>query len=163
MERLEIVNENDEVIGVKKRSEITKDDIYRISALWVTNKAGDILLAQRSFDKKHDPGKWAAAVGGTVTEGESYDENIIREAQEELGLKLKKPIKLKKMLVRANTGPYFVQWFGLIVDNNVSLKRQESEVEELGWFTKQDLVQLLKEMPDMFADSSAVAWAHFLQ
>jgi isopentenyldiphosphate isomerase len=163
MERLVIVDENDEVIGTKNRSEREHDDIYRISALWVTNKVGDILLAQRSFDKKHDPGKWAAAVGGTVTEGETYDENIIRETKEEIGLTLKKPIKLSKMFIKANTGPYFVQWYGLIVANNVNLKRQEAEVEELGWFSKEDLKQLLEEMPEMFVDSSAEAWASFLK
>lgn len=48
-----IVNDQDEVIGHKERGTIAQDDIYRVSALWVTNSNGDILLAQRHHTKKH--------------------------------------------------------------------------------------------------------------
>ncbi len=34
-----IVNEKDEVIGYKLRSEIQSEDIYRVSCLWITNTA----------------------------------------------------------------------------------------------------------------------------
>ncbi|OGL89033.1 hypothetical protein A3I45_03330 [Candidatus Uhrbacteria bacterium RIFCSPLOWO2_02_FULL_53_10] len=47
-----IVNENDEEIGVKDRADLNpKTDIYRVSALWVLNGRGEVLLAQRAHDK----------------------------------------------------------------------------------------------------------------
>jgi isopentenyldiphosphate isomerase len=54
-ELIPIVNLDDEIIGYKERSEITLQDIYRVSALWIENSKGEILLAQRGFMKKHNP------------------------------------------------------------------------------------------------------------
>lgn len=82
-----IVDENDTIIGHKNRDSMEDGDMYRVSALWIQNSKGDILLAQRSFDKRNDPGKWGPAVAGTVEEGETYESNIIKEAEEEIGLK----------------------------------------------------------------------------
>jgi isopentenyldiphosphate isomerase len=50
-----LVDENDAIIGAKKRSLVSMaiGDIYRITALWVTNSEGAILLAQRSFSKRN--------------------------------------------------------------------------------------------------------------
>ena len=82
-----VVNEQDEVIESKSRSDLVyPDDIYRASCLWLTNSAGEFLLTQRSFDKDKDPGVWDLAVSGTVRDGESYQECMVREAREELGL-----------------------------------------------------------------------------
>lgn len=62
MTQIVIVDDNDIVIGLKDRSEIKSLDIYRVSALWVVNNEGDVLLAQRAFNKKNNPGKWGPAV-----------------------------------------------------------------------------------------------------
>jgi isopentenyldiphosphate isomerase len=79
MEKQVIVDESDNVIGAKIRSDILPDDIYRVSCLWLRNPSGEVLLAQRSFDKKNDPGRWGPAVAGTVSENETYEENIRKE------------------------------------------------------------------------------------
>ena len=50
-----IVNGEDKIIGYKKRGTLDLSDIYRVSALWIQNSKGEILLAQRSFDKKTIP------------------------------------------------------------------------------------------------------------
>lgn len=68
--RIIVVNDQDEIIGLKERDTLVQADIYRVAALWVVNSAGDILLAQRKFTKTHDPGKWGPAVAGTVDEGD---------------------------------------------------------------------------------------------
>jgi len=81
-----IVNEHDEVIWAKLRSEITSDDIYRVSALWLENSSWEVLMSQRGFMKKNNPAKWSAAAAGTIDKWESYDENIYKEVEEELWL-----------------------------------------------------------------------------
>ena len=83
-ELITIVNLDDEIIGYKPRSEITSQDVYRVSALWIENSKGEILLAQRGFMKRNNPGKWGPAVAGTIDKGESYEENMYKEAEEEL-------------------------------------------------------------------------------
>ncbi|MDO8661039.1 MAG: NUDIX domain-containing protein, partial [Candidatus Woesearchaeota archaeon] len=94
--KIVIVNDNDEIIGYKDRDSIENNELYRVSALQITNSNGEILLARRHRNKKHDPLKWGPAVAGTVEEGETYLENIIKEAEEELGLKNIKPVPTTK-------------------------------------------------------------------
>ena len=108
--RIIIVNDQDEIMGHKERGTLVSEDIYRVAGLWVTNSNGNILLAQRQLGKRNDPGKWGPAVAGTVDEGETYESNIIKEAEEEIGLEDISPTKSKK---RRYTGEhnYFCQWF----------------------------------------------------
>jgi isopentenyldiphosphate isomerase len=143
-----IVNENDEIIGYKQRSEIKQDDIYRVSALWVKNSQGDILLAKRSMTKKNSPGKWGPAVAGTVEEGETYESNIIKEAEEEIGLILKDFKKLDKIR-RTGEHNYFGQWFEAVIDKKIDeFKIQEDEVEQIKWFSKNELKNEAKNNPE---------------
>lgn len=148
-----IVDKNNKIIGSKERDQIQTEDIYRVSGLWITNSSGNILLAQRKFTKKNDPGKWGPAVAGTVEEGESYEENVIKEADEELGLKNIKP---QKGPIRRNHGihNYFSQRFYLTVDKKIDeFKVAKDEVEQIQWFTRQELQKLIKEKPEMFIKS----------
>ncbi len=147
--RIPIVNEQDEIIGYKDKKERDPKEITRVSALWVTDKEGNILLAQRVFSKKNDPGKWGPAVAGTVEEGETYEQNIIKEAEEEIGLK-DFSLVLGPKNRRSTSHEYFGQWFTTIVDHDFPFKKQDEEVEEIKWFGKQELVKLVKEKPDMF-------------
>ena len=81
-----IVNEQDEIIEYKDIRNRNPKEICRVSAIWLVDSDGNILLAQRAFSKKVDPGKWGPSVAGTVEKGETYEENIIKESKEEIGL-----------------------------------------------------------------------------
>ncbi|MDD3284610.1 MAG: NUDIX domain-containing protein [Patescibacteria group bacterium] len=152
-EKIIIVDENDNEIGSKNRNFVMKDDIYRVSALWITNSNGDILLAQRALTKSHDPGKWGPAVAGTVDEGESYEENIIKEAEEEIGLKNIKSCIGPKKRMRGDHN-YFDQWYFLKIDKSEEeFVLQKSEVESIKWFTKEELKHELETNPDKFLKS----------
>jgi isopentenyldiphosphate isomerase len=130
-ERVIIVNDQDEIIGHKERGTLVQADIYRVSALWVTNSAGDILLAQRKFTKKHHPGMWGPAVAGTNDEGESYESNIIKEAEEEIGLKDIKPNIGPKIRV-ASEHNHFTQYYTLTIDQAADdFVIEEDEVEQV--------------------------------
>ena len=50
-EQIIIVDEKDNVIGSKPRSQIVDSDIYRVSALFVYNIEGEILLGKRAATK----------------------------------------------------------------------------------------------------------------
>jgi len=145
-----IVDENDEIIGYKNRGTLDKRDVYRVSALWITNLDGQILLARRHHTKSHHPRKWGPAVAGTVDKGETYEENIIKEAEEELGLKNIKP-KIGPKTKTDNEYYHFTQWFTLNVNSDITqLKIQEDEIEEVKWFSPQELKKQLQENPDEF-------------
>lgn len=148
--KIPIVNEEDEIIGYKERDDRDVNTIYRASYLWITDTEGKILLSQRAFDKKHDPGKWGPVVAGTVEEGETYELNIIKEAEEEIGLKNIKPILGIKKRQR-NKYNYFSQEFLLTLPSGFSdFKIQEEEVAEIRWFTVEELKNKLEINPKIF-------------
>lgn len=145
-----VVDENDNIIGYKDRELITQSDIYRVSALWITNGKGDILLAQRAFTKSHNPGKWGPAVAGTVEEGESYLENIIKEAKEEIGLENINP-KIGPKIRKTGEYNYFGQWFLLKIDKSIDeFVIDKNEVEQLKWLSKDKLLNEVENFPDKF-------------
>jgi len=145
-----VVNESDEIIGYKNRDEIQSNDIYRVSALWITNSQNEILLAKRHHTKKNNPNKWGPAVSGTVEKNETYKVNIIKEANEELGLVKIKP-KIGPKTFNGNQHLHFTQWYSLKINKKISeFTIQENEVEEIKWFTLEVLKQNLKTNPEDF-------------
>ena len=159
--RIPIVNEQDEIIKNIDVSERQKGDIGRVFALWVTNEKGEILLAQRSFDKLRDPGKWGPAVAGTVEEGETYEENIIKEAEEEIGLVGITP-KIEQKYRKSTSHEYFSQWFSVVVDSKYPFVKQDSEVAEIKWFTKDEILKSFKGNPDSWIPSIGEIVKYFL-
>lgn len=145
-----IVDENDKIIGTKDRDNRDNSHFYRVSALWITNSSNEILLARRHRNKTHDPRKWGPAVAGTVEENETYEDNIIKEAEEELGLKNIKPVLGAKVKIESGY-PHFTQWYTLKLDKNIDgFQIQENEVEEIKWISPEELKKQLQENPDEF-------------
>jgi isopentenyl-diphosphate delta-isomerase len=148
--KIPIVNEDDNVIEYRERDNEDTNVIYRVSSLWVTDTDGKILLARRAFDKSHSPGKWGPAVAGTVEEGETYEKNVIKEAEEEIGLKNIKPVAGDKRR-RKTKYNYFAQEFLLTLPVGFSdFKLAEDEVAEVKWFSEEELRKELKENPEDF-------------
>ncbi len=153
-EDIQVVNEDDQVIGHKSRSEVdSAGDTYRVSALWVTNKKGDVLIAQRKLTKKHCPGKWGPAVAGTVDEGETYESNIYKEAEEEIGLRDVK-FELGRKRRRYKPHSHFTQWFLVTLDRDINdFKLCEDEVEKLAWIPKKELQEDIDKNPEKYLPS----------
>lgn len=145
MEKITIVNEEDEIIDYKERGTLTDDEIYRVSALWIENDKEQVLLAKRAFNKKKDPGMWGPAVAGTVEEGETYESNIIKEADEELGLQNIQVNKGPKNRVK-HSHNHFTQVFLLKLNKSLEyFKINKEEVAEIKWFDKNELIDLAKK------------------
>jgi isopentenyldiphosphate isomerase len=148
-----VVNENDEIIGYKNRDEIQLEDIYRVSALWITNSKNEILLAKRHHTKKNNPNKWGPAVSGTVEKDETYIINIIKEAEEEIGLKKIEP-QIGPKIFSNKKHLHFTQWYLLKTNKKINeFKIKEDEVEEIKWITKKELLADIKVNPENYIDS----------
>src|SRR3989338_10781545 len=119
MEKIVIVDKDDNIIGHKKWQDETVDNITRISALWIENSRGQILLARRALNKKYDPGKWGPAVAGTLEKNETYYSNIIKETEEEIGLTQISPTPGPKLFVRNNDRNFFAQYYTLKLDRDI--------------------------------------------
>lgn len=160
-EKSVIVDDKDDPIGFKKRAEIERDDIYRVSALWIVNNKEQILLAKRSATKTNDPGKWGPAVSGTVAQGEEYLDNILKETQEEIGIEIGnynfKEIDKIRTRDRHN---FFCQWYLLKEDLDISkLVFQKDEVDELAWVNKDDFKKSLASNPEKYTIDMAKHFA----
>lgn len=149
--RIIVVNGEDKIINYLPRSVVDAQQFrYRVSALWITNSKGDILLARRAYTKSHNPGQFGPAVSGTLEKGETYKSNIIKEAEEELGIK---NIRFKKGPKEKINGKYnyFGQWYTCVIDKPTSaFKIQKEEVAEIKWFSRKELLKQLKEHPNEF-------------
>jgi len=87
-EMLEIVDDQDRVIGSAPRSECHGNPslVHRVAHVLVVNGRGEILLQKRALDKDIQPGKWDTSVGGHLDPGEDYEKAACREMKEELGI-----------------------------------------------------------------------------
>lgn len=86
-EYLNIVNENDEIIGQETRENIHKQGLlhHEVHVHFITpNK--EIIFQHRAKDKDFYPDLLDATVGGHVEIGDTYEKTAIKETREETGL-----------------------------------------------------------------------------
>lgn len=73
--KLDVVNEQDEVIGEEDVEEIhQKDLLHRSVHILLIDKKGQFYLRQRSKNKARYPGFWTTSIGAHVLSGHTYDE-----------------------------------------------------------------------------------------
>lgn len=161
--QIPVVNEQDEVLKYIDRKDVAPGDIIRITAIWITDGNGNVLMAQRSFSKKNSPGLWGPAVAGTVEEGETYEGNAYKELQEELGLEGVELKPLKKILYKSRTGSKFCYFYNIQIPQNTKLQIQENEVEQVKWFSKEELKDLLITKPEDFVHAMDLLKEFFLE
>lgn len=99
-EFLEVVDENDNVVGLETREKIHREGLlHREIHVWFFTSNGEIIFQHRAKDKDTYPDLLDATVGGHVEPNMSYEETAIKECKEETGLDVdqKKLIFLVKM------------------------------------------------------------------
>ena len=86
-ELLPIIDDGGAVIGLERRELAHKKGLKHASIhAMIFNSSGELLIQQRAEDKDCWPGHWDTSVGGHVNPGESYEQTLARELDEELGL-----------------------------------------------------------------------------
>lgn len=166
MTKIILVDSKDAILGSKERDEIAPGDIYRVSALWLTNSVGEVLMAQRAFTKKKDPGVWGPAVAGTVEDGESYDENMVKETFEELGLEItiNDLQKGPKFFVNSKSHDYFTQWYLYSTDKPAEdFTIPPEEVAQVRWFQPNELKERMRTHPEEFTYAAPQWSPYFLK
>ena len=73
MEHIDIVDENNNLIGIKKEKEQAHKDgnFHRSVHIWILNNKYEILLQKRGPNQKY-PNKWDVSSAGHVKAGESF-------------------------------------------------------------------------------------------
>ncbi|MEU0134483.1 NUDIX domain-containing protein [Streptomyces sp. NPDC006296] len=131
-EILDIVDENDEVVGQAPRGEATARGLrHRCVFIEARDPAGRLFVHRRTATKLNFPSYHDMFVGGVVGTGESYDEAALREAEEELGVSgLPRPTPLFKFLYE---GPGH-SWWSYVYEVRCDLPVRP-QVEEVAWHT----------------------------
>jgi len=143
-EQVIIVDENNKEIGVVPRSVMRAKNLwYRGTAVLVFNAEGEIFVHQRTFEKDVYPGYYDLKVGGAVEAGETYDENVARELEEELGIR---DVSLKPLFILKYDGEKnrtFCKVFKCIYDG--PLKFQKEEIISGMFVSLKELRELIKK------------------
>lgn len=86
-ERLEILDDAGDVIGVAQRSRVWADNLWHRTAFVIVRSSGGAVLAhRRATAKRLGPGMWDLGFGGACDIGESWPDAAARELHEEAGI-----------------------------------------------------------------------------
>lgn len=148
---------------------------HRSSHLWVVNRQKEILLQRRHPGKQTDPGRWDIAVAGHLSAGQTPQQAMIREAQEELGLHLhpadlhflgayRKEYAEPGLIDREWQHLFAARWDG----ETASLVLQPEEVVEVRWMTLEAFRKAFEGCDPAYVDrredsADAFAWVESLE
>ena len=162
-EIFDVVNEHDEVIGQKPRSEIHRLKLnHRAVHVLVFNSRGELFLQKRSMKKDCFPGVWDSSASGHLASGESYDACAVRELREEIGLEpAMPPERLFKVSACPETGREFVWVYRCAAEGPFRLDPEEIECG--AWFAPFALNRWVSAKPGEFASGFDWIWHEMLR
>ena len=149
-ELLDVVNDNDEVIDTIHRADMmslrdTPGRYLRVIEVFLQRPNGDIYLPRRSTEKKLFPGSLDHSAAGHMMKDESYEQALVREVREELGIETSADdfVFIKKF-TPSNELFYFRNFYLLRTDKEPILSSEHTEavwlpLHELQAFITQDV------------------------
>ena len=160
-EIFDVVNQRDEVIGQKPRSQVHREGLlHRAVHVLVFNREGKLFLQKRSMKKDCFPGTWDSSSSGHLDNGEDYDACAIRELEEELGFRVAEPPeKLFKVNACQQTGQEFVWVYECSGEGPFQLHPEE--ISEGGWFDAAELDDWVRRSPSDFAPAFLLIWGEW--
>lgn len=150
MEYLDLVDDNDNVIGREDRDVIYKNNWrnFRVINIMIFTSDNKIIVPKRSSNRRVFPNCYDCSVGGHVSSGETYEEAAYRELEEELGIT---GVKLEEI---AYFKPYdidtsaFSKMYKLVYDE--TLNYDKDGIQQIFYMTKEEISKLIKEDETQF-------------
>lgn len=158
-ELLDIVDENDVVIGQAPRDVIHQQQLWhRSTHIALFNSRGEIFIQLRSKTKDIGAGLWDTSAAGHVDSGESYLDCAVRELEEELGIVVDTDqlSPVGRLHPTHRNGFEFTEVFTIQSDQALTL--QEEEIDDGVWLTPQALDSRIKEQAAQFTDIFRIIW-----
>jgi isopentenyldiphosphate isomerase len=143
-EKIQVV---DQTTGEPTGEIVTRGELFekklwcRTTNVFVMNAEGQLLCHKRGMTRERFPGAWSTHFGGHVSAGESFRINALKEAEEELGLKVNVfqmiPWRTScKTSQRIWARDFITVYNGRIED----LVYQKSEIDEIAWFSPNEIL-----------------------
>ncbi len=157
-EIFDVVNERDEVIDHRPRSEVHRLKLkHRAVHILVFNARGDLFLQKRSMLKDCFPGTWDSSASGHLDRGEAYDACAVRELKEELGWSPPKPPeRLFYVGACPETGEEFVWTYRC--ESEGPFRLQPEEIDRGEWFHPDVITGWIERRPEDFASGFVLIW-----
>ena len=159
MELLQLFDENknmlNESIERDRKKEVPEGKYFMMILLFIENN-NKFLIQKTSVSRKSE----YATTGGHVTFGDDALKTVIKEAQEELGLEVKKEDLKEIETLKQKYGYMTIYYYNKNVDIN-NLKLQEEEVESVNWMSIDEINDLIDK--DMFRKSHIVPFQKVLE
>lgn len=143
------VDENDNVIGARPRSEFyTGKYIHRSTYLILFNSKNEILIQRRASTKEWYPNLYTFVVARTVQVGESYEDSMAKGLKEKIGIIT--PVKYVFKF------PYFDKsdrsFRAIFVGKtDAEIKPNKEDIQEIKWINIDALRKDITEHPEKYA------------
>ena len=152
-EKVILVNENDEQIGLMEKIEAhEKALLHRAFSVFVYNDKGEVMLQQRALSKYHPPGLWTNTCCSHQREGESNVDAGKRRLMEEMGFTtdLEESISFIYKAPFDNGLSEHEYDYILIGKYNDQPNLNPDEVAAWKWMSLEDIQKDLKENPEIY-------------
>lgn len=161
MEILDIVDDQDNVIGSATRDEIYKKLLpHRIVHILIFNDKNEMALQLRSKHVSFCPLYWCTAAVGHVQTGESYEEGALREYEEELGVASELHMIGKDIYEAPDKPKKFITVYRAIF--NGSFTKDERDVEKVEFFPVEKIRQMVKDGEKFHPESLFILKKYFV-
>lgn len=144
MEIVDLLNNRKELTGEICERNSVPDGKYRLSIhIWIVNDKSEILIQQRSANRKKFPNMWTNT-GGACIAGETSIETVFRELKEELNI-TPNIDNLELIASYKREKDYVDVWLLKQNINITDLKFNDNEVQDAKWVTIEEWEKLLIE------------------
>ncbi len=142
-ELLDLVDENDQVIGtVMKSVAHAENKRIRIIHVFIFDTQGRMAVQLRSESVNFAPGHWVTAGSGHVAAGETYEQAGARELQEELGISVPLTFEGTERYQYVDGTEEFLGVMRGQYDGEFVVHPED--VARVAWFTMDDLQNMIR-------------------
>ena len=152
IEYLDLVDENDNVIGKEDRNVIYKNNWrnFRVINIMIFTSDNKIVVPKRSGNRRVFPNCYDCSVGGHGSSGETYEHAAYRELEEELGITNVKLEEIGYFKPEQLNTSAFSKMYKLIYDGE--LDYDKDGIQGIYYMTKEEIRKLIDENPLQFKE-----------
>ena len=158
-EMVDVVNENDEIIGKEWKNKCHKEGIWhRVSGVLLFNSEGKMWLQTRVKNKTLHGRNLDFSASGHLKAGESYEEGAKKEMNEELGIDTKlidSGIKIFEDFIYKGElkNKYVKHVIKLFIGKcDGPFKIQKEELDDIQVYTLEEVRKLMKKEPPVLTE-----------
>ncbi len=157
-EYFDVVDDQDRVIDRRSRLEVHKNNLlHRSVHALVMNDQREVFLQLRAPHRDNNPNLWDSSVAGHLQAGEGYDQAMVRETEEEIGIRLDEiPQKLFKLMASETTDYEFCWIYKIHLNGPFTIDTHEAVAGQ--WFKPQELDRWIRTSPQQLTSAFRLIW-----